>query len=240
MAKAIFNFPGMRISGKLNGIVYKIRNGKMYASAPPVRTSKPSENELSVRNNFSFASKLTCSLQKAAHSCEAWRNQVKKSQTVYNAIFSGAFKMIHKNDITHYFSVYPNFAIRLDEDSVKIEEGCIKASLKNCDLVNNARNPFKYVQMSLVVYCKEPLQRVIPDKLFINLNSKVRSVSQNGTFDFDINLFGDSPLGECFSDSEKALYSSYDNHTYFIAFTALNGDKEYVDHTETLSFINIR
>ena len=240
MAQAKFNFPGMTISGKLNDVVYKTRNGKTYIASLPHFSGKATESQKATRNDFKFASKLACSLRKAAHAEDAWRKHVRKNQTAYNVIFSNAYNMARGNKISDHAYIYPTYSYSLGEDSVHIENGRITASVKTDNFSDSGGKPPMYAQMSVVIYCTEPLNDDISENYFINLNSKEILISKNGTFDFNINLYECTDSGDCLSDFEICRHSSYDNHTYFVSFVILDKDKCYIDHTETLSFINIK
>lgn len=240
MALAKFNFPGMTISGKLNDVVYRTRNGKTYVCSLPRFSGKATENQKTTRKDFKFASKLACSLRKAAHAEDAWRKHVRKNQTVYNVIFSNAYNMARGNNISNYAYIYPAFSNSLEENSVRVENGRITASVKADNFSDSEDKPPMYAQMSVVIYCTEPRNDVYPESLFLNLNSKEVLISKNGTFDFDINLNECTDFGDCLSDVDICRHSLYDNHTYFVSFVILDKNKYYLDHTETLSFINIK
>lgn len=240
MAQAKFNFPGMTISGKLNDVVYRTRNGKTYVCSLPQVFKKATENQKAIRNDFKFASKLACSLRKAAHAEDAWKKHVRKNQTIYNVIFRNAYNMARGNKISEYAYIYPAFSRSLDDDSVSVENGRIIASLKSDNLSNYYDKSPVYAQMSVVIYCTDPVYDTIPECIFLNHNSKEVRISPNGTFDFDINLNEWSDSGDSLSDYDINNHSSYDNHTYFVSFVLLDKDKSYFNHTETLSFINIK
>ena len=240
MAQAKFNFPGMTISGKLNDVVYKTRNGKTFVCSLPQVLKKATENQKATRNDFKFASKLACSLRKAAHAEDVWRKHVRKHQTVYNAIFSNAYNMARGNKISEYAYIYPAYTYSLEENSVSVENGRITASVNSGKFSGYENKSPVYAQMSVVIYCTEPQIDTIPECLFLNHNSKEVLISKNGTFDFNINLNEYSDSGDCLSDFEISRKSLYDNHTYFVSFVILDKNKYYLDHTETLSFLNIK
>ncbi len=240
MATANFGIPGMTISGKLNGVVYKTRNGKTYIASLPHFSGRYTERQKTSRKDFKFASKLACSLNKAAHAKDVWIKHAVSNQTAFNAIFSNAFQFVRFGNISERMYIYPAFSRCLDNSSVELEDGRIIASVKRKDILESAPSQVEFLQMSVVVYCSDPLRNDIPQYHFMNLNSNEKSISKNGTFDFNINLFGESDSGECFTFSQTELYSDYGNHDFFIAFAALDGNKYYVHHTETLSFINFK
>ena len=230
----------MTISGKLNDVVYKTRNGKTYISSLPHFSGKATESQKATRNDFKFASKLACSLRKAAHAEDVWRKHVRKHQTIYNVIFSNAYNMARGNKISQYAYIYPAYTYSLEENSVSVENGRITASVNSGKFSGYENKSPVYAQMSVVIYCTKPQNDDYPEYLFLNHNSKEVIISKDGTFDFNVNLNECSDSGDCLSDDDICRHSLYENHTYFISFVILDKDKYYLDHTETSSFINIK
>ena len=241
MAKIKINFPGGRISGKLNGLVYKVRNGKNYVSAPPVRTTKPSEYEILRRNNFGVTAKLASKLSKAAHAEEIWNKHKRKNQTVFNAIFKNVYDLVVNKIISDDVHIYPHiFGFDIPDDSVKYEDNVLKASFDYDELKSHLQCMLEYIQMSVVIVCRQPVMDNLPETAIINWNSKPVTPQPDGSFRFTLSLSENDSCIPVLSDQEKEIITNYEVCNVFAAFVALDKEEEYLVHSDTVSFINIK
>lgn len=244
MAVINFGIPGMTISGRLNDVVYRTRNGKTYISSRPHRKAEPTQNVIKARKKFSFASKLAKSISEAAYASKAWENQISGGKSVFNAVFSSIFHFIKGNEISDRISVYPWFNSKLNLDSESFtftfKNSTIKAAVNKNNVYALKDNSVKYLQMSVIFYCSEPLLDSVKPYVFLNLNSEVKTSSKKGIFRFSINPVKSSSTGDCLNMNDIEKYKNYDKHDVLIAIAALDENKNLLEHSNTLFFSNFK
>jgi hypothetical protein len=114
----------------------------------------------------------------------------------------------------------------------------------------NDKGSVAFLQMAVIIFCKEPLDDCLGDFKFINYLSspvEIKLINRSSGSPVENNLGNDISFGLSLSDKEQTnsdipslfdqdmkYFSFYNSHSFFISFVALNNKKRFLNNSQTL------
>ncbi len=213
------NLPIGKISGKLGNLVFRVCNNKTVVSKRPINF-KPGSDPASVQRRLRFktTSGFSKTVLKLNHIREIWKKEA-KNMSVYNTIFKYNYHQIFAEDVSDNVTFFPKYGFELICESILFDEDgfIIKVKASDSALPSYA----KFIKMSAVLLCKNPIYEHDLNIDFEEFNSNTFSISK----EMIIKIF--------YNDFMKEKYKSYTEFKLFVGFSLFNEDKVFVHHSNT-------
>ena len=125
---AVVTDPKFKFSGKLEGFVFRRRNGKIIVSAAPAQYTKSMSKEaVEMRKNFSAAAKFAGEVNSIPELKEIWKNAGVPGSSSFNKIVKSARDAAEGGKITDKAKITPD-GLPLDLKGLKRERDITRMS----------------------------------------------------------------------------------------------------------------
>lgn len=246
MALLIVPSPLGRISGRVGDVVFRCYSDKTVVGIRP-ESFTPGTDLASVQRRLRF--KLTAMFSKCIKNIQpaydSWSKYTNKKMSGYNLIFKNNYKAVFYDYISNGVRIFPNidFLIKPNSLSIKKEEFNVNFIPGDSYLnVNSLPESPKFLQMAVVIFCKEPLDESDKKFNFINLVTNSVEIINNESLSFKLSFINNnnpSPNETLLNDQQKQTFARYQYHSIFVSFLALNSEKSFTQNSQTISLLNI-
>ncbi|MFA5010680.1 MAG: hypothetical protein WC644_01890 [Ignavibacteria bacterium] len=242
MAKLISPMPFGRLSGKLGELVFRNYPDKIVVSKRPL-SFKPGSDPASVnrRQRFKLASMFAKSVKSLTVAYEIWAKKTQNKMSAYNCVFKHNYDAVEHNDVSKYVRIFPDSHFLVHPDSFIFTKDYLHVSFNPSDLNIPDYYDVKYMQVALIIFCKESLVDYRDECRFLTHLTAPVKISADGKMSFSLALSNNEILNPdipSLNDSQKSVFASYNSHSVFIAFMALDSYRKYVRNSQTLSILN--
>ena len=201
-------------TGAVGDILFQLKDGKTIIGTRPV-SFIPGKDPASVDRRHRFGN--TAKFSRAVNSIPAlksvWDNATPNNISPFNGIFKASYPFITPTDVTDNAKVVPIlFGFDVTTTDVTISETSVAVDID--PIGTNAGIDLlveKYIQLAVVIKCKDGTSDELPDLMFIPLKSSDVTLNLANPLSFLITL----------SDQYSELYSLYTTHKSCFAFVTL-------------------
>lgn len=242
MAKLVAPMPIGRLSGKLGDLVFRNFPGKTVVSKRP-HSFTPGSDPASVnrRQRFKLVSMLAKSVKSFPVAYELWAKKSRNKMSAYNCVFKHNYDAVEHNDVSRYIKIFPDSHFHVHPESFIFTKDYLQISLNPADLNIPEYYDVKYLQAAVIIFCKESLTDFHYECRFITYLSSPLIISDSDELSFNLALSNNEILNPdipSLNDSQKSIFNSFDSHSVFVAFIALDSYKKYIQNSQTLSILN--
>lgn len=242
MAKLVAPMPIGRLSGKLGDLVFRIYPDKTVVSKRP-SSFKPGSDLASVnrRKRFKLNSMFAKSVKEFPVAYELWAKKTRNRMSAYNCIFKHNYDAIEHNDVSKYIRIFPDSHFHVHPESFIFTKDYLHVSFSTADLNLAGYGDVKYLQAAVIIFCKESVVDIRDDFRFITHLSSPVKISNKGLISFSLALSNNeiiNPEIPSLRDYQKSELAFFNQHSVFLAFMALDSNKNYVQNSQTLSILN--
>lgn len=223
-----------RISGKLGNFIFRNMNGKTFVSGRR-RNASPycSQRTIKRRLRFGINSKFASSVLKLPYTSVLWSEKAFKCSG-FNVLSRENYRFITDNEILEGVKIFPQECDYIfSEEMINVDENSISLSVPpEVVCMDNDRKP-KYFQLIMIIHCFDKIKYNIPDYDFIHFCSDSVKISLKKGLKLNLNLI-QVTASTSLTTSDSNVFSSYDRHSYIMAYVLLDKNKNYIAHSETL------
>ncbi len=134
---AVVTDPKFKLSGKIEGLVFRKMNGKIFVSAAPSHYTKSMSKEaVEMRNNFSAAVKFSGEVNSVPELKEIWKNAGVPGSSSYNKIVKSTRDAAEGGKITGKAKITPDglplglTGLKREKDIIRIDFSFNKKKLR--------------------------------------------------------------------------------------------------------------
>ncbi len=242
MAKLVAPMPIGRLSGKLGELVFRNFPDKTVVSKRPA-SFKPASDPASVnrRQRFKLTSFFAKSVKSFPIAYELWAKKTRNKMSAYNCVFKHNYDAVEYNNVSQYVKIFPDSHFHVHPDSFTLTKDYLHFSLNPADLNIQECYRVKYLQAAVIIFCKESLVDFRDDFRFLTHLSAPVNISVNEKISFNLALSNNEILNPdipSLNDSQKSVFASFNSHSVFISFMALDSFKNYVQNSQTICLLN--
>lgn len=242
MAKLVSPMPIGRLSGKLGELVFRNFPGKTVVSKRPL-SFKPGSDPASVnrRQRFKHTSFFAKSVKSFPVAYELWAKKTRNKMSAYNCVFKHNYDAVEHNDVSKYVRIFPDSHFHVEPESFILTKDYLHVSFNPADSNLLGYNDVKYLQVAVIIYCKDSVVDIRDDCKFITYLSSPLKISGSEKMSFSLALSDNeiiNPEIPSLRDYQKSEFASFNSHSAFLSFIALDRNKDYVSNSQTLSLLN--
>lgn len=242
MAKLVSPMPFGRISGKLGELVFRNFPDKTVVSKRPI-SFKPSSDPASVnrRQRFKLTSLFAKSVKSFPVAYELWAKKTRNKMSAYNCVFKHNHDAVEHNDVSKYVRIFPDSHFHVEPESFILTKDYLHVSFNPADSNILGYNDVKYLQVAVIIFCKDPVVDIRDDCKFITYLSSPLKISGSEKLSFSLALSDNeiiNPEIPSLMDYQKSEFAFFNQHSVFLAFMSLDSTKNYVQNSQTLSLLN--
>jgi hypothetical protein len=215
-------------SGAVGDILFRLKDGRTIIGTRPV-SYMPGTDQKSVDRRRRFG--LTATYSKAVNSIASlksvWDNATPNNISPYNGIFKASYPYITPTDVSVSAKVVPMlFGFDVDTTSIVINETSVAIAIGPIGTNANIDTLVeKYIQLAVVIKCKDGTVAELPELMFIPLKSTQMTLNLTSAINFSITL----------ADQDSELYSLYTTHKSYFAFVTLTDDGKAVHYSKNFA-----
>jgi len=221
------------ISGRIGDVVYRNVNGRTIVCSRPVRKNKQADDYTIMRRlKFKNTGSFVKSAMKLKYVKEEWKKKA-ENMTSYNAMFKANYNNITHDDVSDLVTIFPDKRVGAIYDVRKDDRTGFGLKLQLKETLKHETIRPKYVQMGVVIFCSEPVNKSIDEILYLHHDSKVLDTEGKDEIDFVLDFveIGD---GEKLFDVQLNEFGQYRECKVFVVFTFLNEEMEMVGCSNTV------
>ncbi len=242
MAKLVAPMPIGRLSGKLGELVFRNYPGKTVVSKRPL-SFKPGSDPASVnrRQRFKLTSFFAKSVKSFPVAYEMWAKKTRNKMSAYNCVFKHNYDAVEHNDISKYVRIFPDSHFHVEPESIILTKDYLHVSFNASDSNLIGYKDVKYLQVAVIIFCKDSVVDIRDDCKFITYLSSPVPITDKGIMSFSLALSDNeiiNPEIPSLRNYQKSEYAFFNQHSVFLAFMSLDSSKNYVQNSQTLSLLN--
>jgi hypothetical protein len=215
-----------RLTGALGNLVFRNRNDVTRIAMRP--RSFLAGNDLAAKNRrarFGLTGKFAVAVNHDLNLKHFWDLATPDNMSAANGIFKANYKHITPDDVTDLAKLTPGINVRVESTSSSMTNALISATVgaigtdQKIELLKE-----KKIQMTAIVYCKDPLNEEEDKNHFIFLKSGLVNLNLTSDINFTIPLMSD----------ETQYFDLYSSHKCFFTFVTLDDAGVPYHYTNTL------
>ncbi len=216
-------------TGAVGDILFRLKDGRTIIGTRPV-SFMPGMDQKSIdrRHRFGNTAKFSKAVNSIPSLKSVWDNATPNNISPYNGIFKASYPFITPVDVNDTGRVAPLlFGFDVETTSVVINATSVAIAID--PIGTNAGIDLlveKYIQLAVVIKCKDATLEELPDLMFIPLKSTQQTLSLTTALNFSITL----------ADQDSEIYSLFTTHKSYFAFVTLTEDGKAVHYST--NFVN--
>lgn len=193
------------------------------------------------RKRFKLNSMFAKSVKEFPSAYELWAKKTRNKMSPYNCVFKNNYDAIEYNDVSQYVRIFPDSHFFIHPESFIFNNDYICVSFNPAESKISDYNNVKYFQAAVIIFCKDSIIDIQDEFRFINYLSPLLKVKNNGTVSLSLAVSNNeiiNPEMPSLMSYQKSELAFFNQHSVFLAFVALDSNKNYVQNSQTLSILN--
>jgi hypothetical protein len=214
------------ISGKIGGVVFRVKDGKNIIARAP-RPKKKSDDPLTIsrQNKFAAVGKIVSAINSSPVLHEIWKRSSYRGKNVHNKIFKQIYNLINDNGVPGILALMPGHGLALNGF---ITPGIPDAIVETEALgIQSGIEPEeeKSIMAAGIVVLSEPVDDSLPRLMAVRMTSEPRSLRV-----FFPQTFVVKP-----PEGESSKFRSYRKRDYCIHLITLDSKGSPVRYSDNIS-----
>ena len=214
-----------RISGSVDDITFRQKNGTNFVSARPNSYTPPGdEGSVQRRSKFAYACKLAANIISIAPLKTLWESKLTNGETAYNKIVGTNYRFVGSDALTDQTFLTPGIGFNVQTTALTIGVNNVQVIIEA--LGSNAAIDVsieKNVQLISIVSLSSPLDGIVEVFSLLPLLSPIQSLTLDAAMTFFLS----------FSSQTQHLFGKYQVHKLLLALITLDADGNAVNYSTT-------